>query len=77
MEGVRTFFRRHHLSVHEVLECFIAPDVKGQSFHETMLRLVATIQLQHQQATEIAHGCFDLRVRFIVACREPVTENTP
>ena len=47
---VRTFIRRHHLPINELLECLEALHIQHKCLHEARLRLVAPVQLEHEQA---------------------------
>jgi hypothetical protein len=48
---VFTFSWVHHFTSDQLLEGFITFDVQGQSFHKTLLRLVALAKLQHENTS--------------------------
>ena len=46
----QTFVWRHHLSVDKLLESLEALDIQYKRLHKARFRLVASIQLEHEQA---------------------------
>jgi hypothetical protein len=61
-ESGPTLLGCHHFPADQLLEGIVASDVQSESFHETLLGNLAAVQLEHEEATEMTHRGFNLRV---------------
>ena len=55
-----TFVWCHHFAADELLESIIAFDVESECFHEAVFGLVAPVEFEHEDTTEVTHRRLDL-----------------